>query len=198
MSARIPLNVPNLITISRIVTVPAMIVLMLFIDDSSPDVALNRMLSLISALFFTLAMSSDMIDGYIARKYNLISVFGKFMDPLADKMLFIAAMIMMIQIGRIPAWLVTIFFIREVAVTALRGIAANEGIIIQASHWGKYKSAFVSSATVGLLLHYPFLGIHWNLVGWILMIPSFIFSVVSGVHYAYCFMRTVPIEGTRA
>jgi CDP-diacylglycerol--glycerol-3-phosphate 3-phosphatidyltransferase len=194
----IPIQAPNLITIARLFSVPVMIVLMLFVDDSSPNVGLNRAMSFAAAVLFTLSMSSDMIDGYLARKYNLVSVFGKFMDPLADKMLFVAAMIMMIEAGRIPAWIVALFFIREVAVTALRGMAASAGVIIAASHWGKYKSAFVSCATAALLLHYPFFGINWNVVGWVLLVPSFAFSVGSGIDYAYKFCRAVPLEGSNA
>jgi CDP-diacylglycerol--glycerol-3-phosphate 3-phosphatidyltransferase len=184
MPGKIPSYLPNLITVGRLLAVPIMIIIMSFIDDHSADVATNKILSLTSGLLFTIAMSTDMVDGYLARKYNLMSVFGKFMDPLADKMLFIAAMIMMIGIGRMPAWIVALFFIREVAVTSIRAIAASDGIIVQASHWGKYKSAFVSCATVGLLIHYPFYGLNWMLVGWLLMIPSFAFSVGSGLHYA--------------
>jgi CDP-diacylglycerol--glycerol-3-phosphate 3-phosphatidyltransferase len=197
MARKIPVNLPNFITISRLFTVPALIVVMLFMDDRGPGVALNKVLSIISTLFFALAMGSDMIDGWLARKYHLESAFGKFMDPLADKMLFIAAMIMMIELGRMPAWIVALFFIREVAVTSLRGIAASEGVIIQASHWGKYKSAFVSTATSMLLLHYPFGGVHWNLVGWLLMIPSFVFSIYSGADYAVKFVRQVPLWGVK-
>lgn len=185
------LNLPNWITIGRIMTVPMLLVIMLFMNDAGHHAKINRVLSVASALFFTAAMCSDMVDGYLARKRGLISTFGKFIDPLADKMLFIVAMIMMIQLGRIPAWIVAIFFAREVTVTALRGIAADEGIVIEASHWGKYKSAFVSSATVGLLIHYPFLGIHWRLAGWILLVPAMVFSIASGFHYSVGFFREV-------
>ncbi|MBT3181417.1 MAG: CDP-diacylglycerol--glycerol-3-phosphate 3-phosphatidyltransferase [Deltaproteobacteria bacterium] len=198
MSQRIPMNVANLITICRLIAVPVMVILMLFVDDSSRDLALNRELSFLSAVLFTIAMGSDMIDGYVARRYNMTSVFGKFMDPLADKMLFIAAMIMMIQLGRIPAWLVAVFFMREVAVTSLRAIAASEGIVIQASNWGKYKSAFVSTATIGLLMHYPFFGINWRMIGWALMVPSLIFSIYSGFHYAIGFLKAVPLPDSSA
>lgn len=193
MRIKLPMNVPNLITVGRLVAVPVVIVMMLFLDDSSPRVFYNKLLSLFSALFFALAMSSDMIDGYLARKYNLQTIFGKFMDPLADKMLFIAAMIMMIEIGRIPAWLVALFFIREVAVTSIRAIAASDGIVVSASNWGKYKSAFVSSATVGLMLHYPFLGINWKLIGWVLLLPSFLLSVGSGLAYAIMVYRKIMV-----
>ncbi|MFH1830821.1 MAG: CDP-diacylglycerol--glycerol-3-phosphate 3-phosphatidyltransferase [Pseudomonadota bacterium] len=197
MTSRAYLNLPNWITIGRIFAVPILLVVMLFMDDNDPSrLALNRSLSFISAIIFTLAMCSDMVDGYLARKKGLSSTFGKFIDPLADKMLFLVAMIMMIPLGRIPAWIVCIFLMREVTVTALRGIAIDEGVVIAASHLGKYKSAFVSTATVGLLMHYPFFGIQWRLVAWVIMVPSLIFSVVSGLHYAIGFFRGLPAKGS--
>ena len=117
---------------------------------------------------------------------------------IQGKMLFLVAMIMMVPLGRIPAWIVCIFLMREVTVTALRGIAVDEGVVISASHWGKYKSAFVSTATVGLLLHYPFLDIRWRLAAWVLMIPSLVFSVGSGLHYAIGFFKGLAEEGSPA
>lgn len=185
------LNLPNWITIGRILSAPILLAGMIFLNDKSPHVVTNEIISLACALFFALAMSSDMVDGYCARRLGITSTFGKFIDPLADKMLFLVAMIMMTGLGRIPAWIVAIFFMREVAVTALRGVAVDEGIVIAASHWGKYKSAFVSSATIGLLLHYPFLGINWRLIGWVLLVPAFVFSVASGLHYSIGFFREV-------
>ncbi len=186
------LNLPNWITIGRLLAVPLLLVLMLFLDDASPDAELNRTISFAAALLFTLAMCSDMVDGYLARKKGLQSTFGKFIDPLADKMLFLVAMIMMIQLGRMPAWIVAILFIREVTVTALRGVAVDDGIVIAASHWGKYKSAFISVATVGLLLHYPFFGINWRLLAWVFLVPSVLLSIGSGLHYAIGFFRAAP------
>lgn len=185
------LNLPNWITMGRLVSVPLLLIVMLFLDDATVCVYRNRILSLITALIFAVAMASDMVDGYLARKKGLTSTFGKFFDPLADKTLFLVAMIMMIPLGRMPAWIVAVLLVREIVVTALRGIAVDTGIVISASHWGKYKSAFVSSATTGLLLNYPFLGIDWRLVGWVLMIPACIFSIGSGLHYAIGFMREV-------
>lgn len=185
------LNLPNWITIGRLLAVPVLLVLMLFLNDSGRYVAFNKTVSFICATLFTAAMCSDMVDGYFARKRGLTSTFGKFIDPLADKTIFIVAMIMMIPLGRIPAWLVAIFFIREVGITALRGIAVDEGIVIAASKWGKYKSAFVSSATAGLLFHYPFFHIEWRLIGWVLLVPALVFSVASGLHYSIGFFREV-------
>lgn len=185
------LNLPNWITLARLMTAPVLLVLMLFLDDSGPHVTANRAFSFASALLFTAAMCTDLIDGYLARRRRTTSTFGKFIDPLADKMLFLVAMIMMIPLGRIPAWLVAIFFVREVTVTALRGIAVDEGVVIAASGWGKYKSAFVSVATVGLLLHYPFFDIQWRLMAWIFLMPALVFSVASGLHYSLGFFREV-------
>ncbi len=199
MAHRAYLNLPNWITIGRLAAVPVLLVIMLFIDDADPAYErTNRALSFISAIVFTIAMASDMVDGWLARRKGLSSTFGKFIDPLADKMLFLVAMIMMVPLGRIPAWLVCIFLMREITVTALRGIAVDEGVVISASHWAKYKSAFVSIATVGLLLNYPFFDIDWRLAAWVVMVPSLIFSVGSGLHYAIGFFRGVSGEGAAA
>ncbi len=177
----------------RIAAVPV-VVLLIYLLGRTETLVGAKTFSLISALIFALAMCSDLVDGYLARKRGLTSTFGKFIDPLADKMMFLVAMIMMIPLGRIPAWLVAIFFLREVTVTALRGIAVDEGVVIAASDLGKYKSAFVSSATVALLLHYPFLGVNWRMIGWLLMVPSLIFSITSGVHYTLGFLKAVSIN----
>lgn len=182
-------NIPNSITFARLIVAPILLVLMLFLDYASTDENLSRILSFAAAMLFSVAMASDMVDGYYARKYKLTSTFGKFLDPLADKILFLTAMIMMIPLQRISGWIVAIFFIREVTITALRGIAVEEGIVIEASHWGKYKSAFVSTATVGMLLHYPFFGIEWRLISWLFLWPALLLSIGSGLHYTIGFFR---------
>ena len=182
-------NVPNSITFGRLLVAPVLLVLLLLLSYTSIDDTANVSLSFAAAMVFSAGMISDMVDGYYARRYNLISTFGQFLDPLADKLLFLTAMIMLIPLERIPAWIVAILFIREVTITALRGIAAEEGIIIPASHWGKYKSAFVSAATVGLLLHYPFFGINWRMIGWVFLWPALLLSIGSGIHYTIGFFR---------
>lgn len=181
-------NVPNSITFGRLLVAPILLVLLLLLGYAT-KLSVMRSLSFATCMVFSAGMISDMVDGYYARKYDLISTFGQFLDPLADKLLFLTAMIMMIPLGRIPAWIVAVLFIREVTITALRGIAAEEGIIIPASHWGKYKSAFVSSATVGLLLHYPFFGINWRMIGWIFLWPALLLSIGSGLHYTIGFFK---------
>jgi len=185
------LNLPNWITLGRLWAVPVLFVLMLFMGGGAAERGLDRTLSFICALLFTAAMCSDMLDGYFARRRGLSSTFGKFLDPLADKLVFLVVMIMMVPLGRIPAWLVVIFLVREVTVTALRGIAVDEGVVIAASNWGKYKAVFVTIATAGLLLHYPFFGVQWRLIGWVFMVPSLVFSIGSGVHYVTGFVRAL-------
>ena len=177
------LNIANYITMGRIVAVFLLLVLMLFVEDGGP------IFSYIAAGFFLLVMISDMVDGYYARKCNITSTFGQFFDPLADKLLFLVAMILMIPLGRIPAWMVSLFLIREVIVTALRSIAIDEGVVIAASEWGKYKSAFVTGATTAFLIHYRLWGIEWRMIGWVLIWPALIFSMISGVHYIFGFVR---------
>jgi len=162
---------------------------MLFIDDNDGGTRLSYMMSLLAALLFLVSMISDIVDGYLARRFKVISNFGKLMDPFADKMLFMVAMIMMVGLGRMSAWIVALFFMREVGVTTLRAIAIDEGIIVAASSLGKYKSAFVSSAVVGLLIYYPFFNVHWYLIGHLLLIPSLILSIASGVQYCVCVYR---------
>lgn len=184
------LNIPNYITMGRISAVVILIFLMVFMDDRDPaKLELNMGLSYAAASLFILAMISDIIDGYYARKYKIISTFGQFFDPLADKLFFLVAMLFMVELGRLPAWIVSIFLVREVIVTTLRGLAIDEGIVIPASHWGKYKSALVSTTTIGLLIHYPLFGIDWRLTGWVFMWPALIFSLASGIHYTVGFVK---------
>lgn len=185
-------NLPNYITMGRFVAVPILMVIMIFMDDHNPaKISLNIKLSNAAAIIFILAMVSDMVDGYYARKYQLISTFGQFFDPLADKLLFLVAMIFMVQLGRIPAWIVCIFLSREVIVTALRGVAIDEGVMIAASHWGKYKSALVSTATVGLLIHTPLFGINFRMIAWVFIWPALALSLGSGVEYTVGFVRAL-------
>jgi len=184
-------NLPNSVTFGRLLVAPLLLVLILFIDNRASHISVNRMLSFVSAIIFSAAMALDIVDGYLARRYNLISNFGTFLDPLADKILFLTAMIMLIPLARLPAWIVAIFFVREVTITAMRGIAADEGIVIAASHWGKYKSVFVSAATIGLLLHYPFFGVQWRLMGWVFLVPALLLSIGSGIHYIVVFFKAL-------
>ena len=186
------LNLPNYISFGRIMAVPLLVVLMMFINDANQSRAVwNSFWSFIAALVYGLASFSDVIDGFIARRRKVTGSFGKFFDPVADKLLNLAAMIMLIPMARIPAWFVILILIREVMITMLRGVAANEQIVISASKWGKYKNAFGSFGVAFLILNYPFFNVQWKLAGWVLLIISAVFSIGSGAHYVVNFVKEI-------
>jgi CDP-diacylglycerol--glycerol-3-phosphate 3-phosphatidyltransferase len=167
-------NLPNNLTLYRIATIPVLIVLMLF-----P----NKTCSFFAALLFSVASITDYLDGFFARRQRLVSTFGKFLDPLADKLLISAALIMLIPLGRIPAWMVFIIIGRDLAVTGLRGICSAEGIVIAATSLGKYKVGFQVAAIIPLLLHYPYFNVNFHVIGMFFLWIAVGLTVWSGVDY---------------
>lgn len=151
-------NAANLITVFRITLVPLLVVILT--DDS-------RGASLLAGLTFFVASVSDYLDGYLARRNSIGTDVGKFLDPLADKLLVVSALIMLsgMEDPRVPAWLVAAIVARELAVTALRTIALQQGIVLEADELGKYKTIFQMFALHGLLLHYPFAGVDFQAAG---------------------------------
>ena len=129
------MNLPNKLTVARVILIPFFVFFLLF-DPS------NELFKWIALAIFIVASLTDMLDGKIARKYNLITDFGKFMDPLADKLLVCSAMIGLIELGRIPSWIVIIIIAREFTISGFRLIAADNGRVIAASYWGKFKTTF--------------------------------------------------------
>lgn len=179
-------NVPNIISMARIVAVPVFILAMMAINQKYADsMQKNESAALFAFWIYAGASISDLIDGYYARRYNITSDMGMFLDPLADKLLNLSAIIMLIPLGWIPAWLVVLIISREITITGLRSVAANEQLVIEASKWGKYKTAFGNVGTAALILHYPFLGVQWNLIGWVCFLVFAAFSIGSGIHYMY-------------
>src|SRR5512145_2712939 len=138
-------NLPNLLTLARVAAVPLIVAIML---SESRDAGFW------AAALFGAAAVTDFIDGWLARKWGVVTVLGKFLAPLADKLIVLAALIMLIPYGRVPAWAVFLLLAREMVVTGLRSIASSEGIVISASDLGKYKTIFQMTAIVALLLHY--------------------------------------------
>lgn len=186
------LGIANYLTYGRIALVPVVVLLMLGINDfATTRHSLTISLSWLAAVCFTIAQVSDAVDGYYARKYGVVSSFGKFIDPLADKLLSMSVLIMLIPLKRIAAWVVVLLIAREVTVTALRGIAASEGIEIAASDWGKRKTLIQSFSLGALLIHYPFWGVHPRPVGMILLGMTLVISVGSGLHYVLTFFGEV-------
>lgn len=140
-------NLPNLLTLARVAAIPLLVVILL--SDS-------REAGFWAAALFGAAAVTDFIDGWLARKWGVVTVLGKFLDPLADKLIVMAALIMLIPTGRVPAWAVFLLLAREIIVTGLRSIASSEGIVIDASDLGKYKTIYQMVAIPGLLLHYDY------------------------------------------
>ena len=136
-----------------------------------------------ASLLFSIASITDWFDGYLARKQKSVTSLGKFLDPLADKLLVMATMVMLIPLGRIEAWIVVVIIAREIAITGLRGIATTEGIIIAASKLGKYKTGFQIAALIGLTLHYEYYGFDFHFYGTILLWIALVFTLWSGYEY---------------
>jgi CDP-diacylglycerol--glycerol-3-phosphate 3-phosphatidyltransferase len=135
----------------------------------------------IAVAIFIVASFTDLLDGKIARKYNLVTNFGKFMDPLADKLLVCSAMICLIELGRLPAWIVIIIIAREFIISGFRLIASDNGVVIAASYWGKFKTTFQMLMVIVLILNidHPF----FRVLGVILIWVATILTVVSLIDY---------------
>ena len=145
----------NKITLLRIALIPVFL-LLAYAGRTIP-----------ALLVFIVASLSDMADGYVARHYNQITNFGKFMDPLADKILTISGMICLIELGRIPSWIVVIIVAREFVISGFRLIATEHGIVIAANYWGKFKTTFQMIMIILMIMNIPQLQIVTNIVMWI-------------------------------
>lgn len=174
------LNLPNGITMLRVGIIPVLFFLL-----SDP----GRMWSLIIAILFIMAALTDLLDGYVARKYHIVTNIGKFLDPIADKIIVNAAMILMIPIGRIPAWIVSLIIIRDFIVDGIRTIATSEGMIIDASKLGKRKTLCQIFAISALIIHYPFIGADAHIVGMVILYIALWLTIHSGIDYLLMFYR---------
>ncbi len=179
-------STPNLLTAARIAAVPVVVFLLFFPGPTA---------SFLGAVFFLLAGATDFLDGFLARRQQVVSRFGKFMDPLADKLLVSAALIMLIPLERVPAWMAFLIVGRELAVTGLRGLAATEGIILAPDRWGKAKTMLQMAALTALILHYPYGSINFHHWGMVLLWLALIITLTSGVGYFLAFFRQYPLEG---
>ena len=162
------MNLPNKLTIFRVILVIPFVALMLNGYD------------LWAVAVFIIASLTDLLDGKIARKYNLITDFGKFMDPLADKLLVCAAMICLVEMGRLPAWMVIVIISREFIISGFRLVASDNGVVIAASYWGKFKTTFQMLMIIVLILN---LGGVFDMIGLVLTWIALILTVVSPIDY---------------
>jgi CDP-diacylglycerol--glycerol-3-phosphate 3-phosphatidyltransferase len=171
------LTMPNVLTLCRIATVPLMVCLLRFTGPIASGSA--------AAVFFV-ASITDFLDGYIARSYGSGTNLGKFLDPLADKLIVMAALVMLTGMPRsphVPAWMVVVLVSRELVITGLRGIAAVEGRIIAADELGKYKMVLQCIAIQGLLIHYTYCHVEFFAAGMFMLWIAMVVSVWSAVDY---------------
>ena len=171
------MNLANQITMLRFLLVPVFVLVV--------SISGGWLSDLVAFLIFAIAASTDFIDGYIARSRNLVTTFGKFMDPLVDKILVTSALVALVAMDRVPAWVVILILAREFAITGLRTVAVNEGLVIAASNLGKLKTVFQMVA-ISLLLVYtaPFLPNDTiYIMGQICMYIALAFTMISGYDY---------------
>lgn len=189
-------NLPNMLTMLRIVLIP--LALWLIADGS-------RRACFWAGAVYTISAFTDFLDGWLARRMGLISVLGKFLDPLADKLLVISSLVVMVAMERVPAWAVIIIVARELSVTSLRVIAIGEGVEMAASQGGKEKAALQMIAVLLLMLHYPYvidfgvvsLPVDFNVVGLYSLYISVFFAIWSGGEYVKLFVDAVEMKEKR-
>ncbi|WP_286783650.1 CDP-diacylglycerol--glycerol-3-phosphate 3-phosphatidyltransferase [Streptococcus sp. UBA4344] len=162
-------NIPNLLTLGRIVLIPVFILILCIWNNTAGHA--------VAAVVFALASITDYLDGYLARKWQVVTNFGKFADPLADKMLVMTAFIMLVELGMIPAWIAAIIICRELAVTGLRLLLVeNGGTVLAAAMPGKIKTFTQMFSIIFLLFHF-------SIIGTILLYVALIFTIYSGYDY---------------
>src|SRR5947208_11858197 len=176
----VPLNVPNVLTVVRILLVPVLVVALL--DKTSGG-------DLLAAIVFAVASTTDAIDGYLARSRQDVTTFGKLMDPLADKLLIVAALVALVSLNRLAAWVAMVIIARELAVTGLRAVAVEQGVVISASWLGKVKTTLQVAAVFALII--------WNPSPWpvdALVYVALAATVISGLDYFFGLRKRLAEE----
>ena len=169
------MNLPNKLTTLRVIMIPFFVFFLLWQNGE------NYTFRMIALALFIIASLTDLLDGKIDRKYNLVTNFGKFMDPLADKLLVCSALICLIELNALPAWMVIIIISREFIISGFRLIASDNGVVIAASYWGKFKTTFQMVSVVLLILDIPALAFVTTICVWI----ALVLTIVSLVDYIY-------------
>ena len=179
------MNLPNKLTIFRVILIVPFVVLLL--GGEAGWFGNNVLIPNIIALaVFIIASLTDLADGKIARKYNMVTNFGKFMDPLADKLLICSALIALIELKRIPAWIVIIIIAREFIISGFRLVASDNGVVIAASYWGKFKTTFQMVMVCLMLINVPGVEIWWpwlNVLTQVIMWIALALTIISLIDY---------------
>jgi CDP-diacylglycerol--glycerol-3-phosphate 3-phosphatidyltransferase len=184
-------NAPNLVTMSRVALIPLVLI---FIDNFSP------LRSFIASLLYLVAAAGDALDGYLARSRGQVSTLGKFLDPLADKLLVTAVLVFMVELSRVPAWVVVVIVGRDLTINGLRSIASAQGLVISASVGGKIKTGLQLVAIMMLMIYfrYPVLGsgitVDYHRAGLIVLYVSMVVSVLSAAQYLRDFLSAALAE----
>jgi len=172
---------PNSWTLYRVAAIPLLVILLLF-----PE---SKLCTLFAAIIFAAAAITDFLDGFFARRWGLVSDFGKMMDPLADKLLVSSAFIMLTAHGWVPSWMICVIIGREIAVTGLRNILVEKKQDVSASNLGKYKTGFQIAAIIPLIIHFPYFGIKFHVIGYVLLWGALIFTIWSAADYFIRFRK---------
>jgi CDP-diacylglycerol--glycerol-3-phosphate 3-phosphatidyltransferase len=172
------MNLPNKLTLFRVILIPFFVFFLLahYFEGYGNYIALA---------IFIVASLTDMLDGKIARKYNLVTDFGKFMDPLADKLLVCSALIGLVELELLPAWIVIIIIAREFIISGFRLIASDNGIVIAASYWGKFKTVFQMFMVIVLILNQYLENPVLLVIGTILIVAATLLTVISLIDYIW-------------
>ncbi len=171
---------PNTLTLFRILSAPIIVVLLMM-----P----NRLTGFLAGVIFSAAAITDYFDGYLARRYGLVSNLGKVMDPVADKLLVSFSLIMLSALGWMPAWIACVIIGRELAISGLRNIIAQNEMDVSASVLGKYKTGFQIAAIIPLMLHYPAFGFDFQAVGMFFLWCALVLTLWSGTDYFLRFRK---------
>ncbi|MCC6522005.1 MAG: CDP-diacylglycerol--glycerol-3-phosphate 3-phosphatidyltransferase [Polyangiaceae bacterium] len=190
-------NLPNLLTFFRILLIPLVLVLL---ERGTPENCFW------AAIAYAAAAITDMLDGWLARRQGLVSVLGKFLDPLADKLIVASTLVWLVAMGRVPTWMVVLLLGREITITALRGIASTEGLVIAAGEGGKLKTALQMVGIICLVIGFPYrlhLGVYdfgvvdFVHVGRMLVLLSLVFSITSAASYLGLFAEAIDAKNRR-
>ncbi|HIW01361.1 MAG TPA: CDP-diacylglycerol--glycerol-3-phosphate 3-phosphatidyltransferase [Candidatus Desulfovibrio intestinipullorum] len=182
------LTLATKITLLRIVLIPLVLLLLYFENPTN---------CILAAIAFGVAGITDWMDGYVARHHGMVTNMGKFLDPLADKLLICGVLIMLVELGWAPAWVVIIIVSRELVITGLRTIAIDEGIVMAADRYGKLKTVLQIAAIIPLIIHYRFLGLDMHFWGTIILYLSMFMAIFSCINYFRQFRRKfLELHGT--
>ncbi len=175
-------SIPNLLTLLRVAAVPLLLVLLALPGPVTCPLASGILL---------VAVLTDLVDGVIARRYNQITTVGKFLDPVADKVLILSVLIMLVGLQWVPAWVAVFIVARDILVTGLRAVAAQQGMVIAADRYGKLKTVIQSVALVPLVYHYPLLGVDMNAIGTFFLYVALALTIYSGWNYFASFFEQI-------